>query len=252
VFALTKGGVFGAPPLTLDGIPSKNMRDTPLDWNADGAISNDLYPTGDDLDNDGAANGNDIPEIYDDWDRPLRFYTWSTGLIRPTGNLTPIYAAFFETTVRPLIPDLLTPAGAVMNYDVYAHPLNQDPDDPTGALSAAMMLPPPNAYFVNPFNLAGLGNPAQPFNESYYHTLDTALVPLIVSAGPDEDLGLFEPDGRDPRDSTVPASFPLRLARPLAEDINASGSLDPGEDLNGDGIMHAPDDLFDNITNRQR
>ena len=85
------------------------------------------------------------------------------------------------------------------------------------------------------------------FNEANYHTIDTYHAPLIVSAGADNRLGLFEP-------------FPT-------EDLNGNGTLDAAgglfEDLNGNGSIDTTyghlamptgvvDDLTDNITNRNQ
>jgi hypothetical protein len=59
-----------------------------------------------------------------------------------------------------------------------------DPDDPVGRLYSELE------------RLDGTnGKPlfATEFNEANYHTPDTFHVPLIISAGPDEELGLREP-----------------------------------------------------------
>ena len=79
-----------------------------------------------------------------------------------------------------------------------------------------------------------------------YHDVDTYHVPLIVSSGPDETLGLYEPGFID-------------------VDANENGSVDPGEDGNGNGsfdnilgTLCQPidpanlDPLTDNITNHNQ
>jgi prepilin-type N-terminal cleavage/methylation domain-containing protein len=242
--ALTEGGVFGLPSLPLDSLNQRHLRDD----DADGLM-----------------------EIRDEWDQPLRFYNWTTRLIRPTGEYTGIVAPMFRATAAVLMPDVQTPTASLMVWD-YSHPLNQDPADPSGILAAARDgedfdgddsldgTPPPPwgedldndmtldkpRYFLNPFNLQYPSGPVivPQLSENRYLTLNTYSVPLIVSGGPDEELGLFEP--------AIPGDAPLRLARPLAEDVNANGSLDPGEDLDGDGALRSADELNDNITNRQR
>ena len=55
-------------------------------------------------------------------------------------------------------------------------------------------------------------------NESSYHTLDTWHRPLVVSMGPDGFLGLYEPFANE-------------------DTITINGKLDPGEDVNGNGIL---------------
>lgn len=190
--ALTEGSAFGPPPPNLDNIPPRHLQDT---------------------DNDG------LTEIVDDWGRPLQFYNWPTRLIRPGGNNTPIVGELFASTCGPLMPDITPPTGT-LPYTQYNHPLNQDPDDSTGALSFAMTSNG-GSYFTSNFTLVfgSVAINALPFNEMNYHSIDTLHTPLLVSSGPDEELGLTPPT-----DTT-----PAHLAQPL-------------------GV----DQLQDNITNRQR
>jgi hypothetical protein len=54
-------------------------------------------------------------------------------------------------------------------------------------------------------------------SESRYHTLDTYHRPLVVSAGADGAMGLYEPNHY--------------------EDANLNGILDAGEDANGNGFL---------------
>lgn len=231
--ALKNGSIFGPPHPGLDRIPSRHIGDT---------------------DNDGNL------EFLDDWGHPLRFYNWSTRLFRPGGpGPNPgepgasIDQMMFRSTVGVLAPDVIpaqssdpmVPTGPLLPTD-FSHPLNQDPDDVTGALSAVLTTPP--KYLATVFN-NGTPYPGMKFDEAFYHIPDTFSIPLIVSAGPDGRLGMFEPTGFDPRNGTTTST--LRLARPFAEDINSNGVLDSGEDLNGDGVIESPDALYDDITNRQ-
>jgi prepilin-type N-terminal cleavage/methylation domain-containing protein len=183
--ALTDGSAFGPPPPGIDRITSSHVGDT---------------------------DGDENLEFLDDWGQPLRFYNWPTRLVRPEGPGEDIDAALFALTVAVLTPDAptLPPGTASLDFDLYAHPLNQDPDDVVGALSAAVAL-----------------NIIPDLDESVFHTIDTWHVPLIVSGGPDEELGLNEPNAADE----------LRLAQPLAADSSDTDNLDL---------------LYDNITNRQR
>ncbi|REK23464.1 MAG: prepilin-type N-terminal cleavage/methylation domain-containing protein [Planctomycetota bacterium] len=195
--SLTEGTVFGGPALGIDRVPVEHVHDT---------------------DNDG------IPEFVDEWGSPLRFYNWTTRLIRPDGPGADIDLPMFQATAKPLMPSVIEPGGPTlpMPFDYYSNWLNIDPDDQTGALSAAIS----NGFFNTAFDL-GTANLAVPFDETNYHTLDTYHVPLIVSAGPDENLGLNEPT----------ATGFARLALPLATGIGDTAALDL---------------LYDNITNRQR
>lgn len=201
--AMTEGGSFGLPTLGIDRINPRHIRD---------------------------VDGDGVPEFHDEWGtggrsergQPLRFYNWPTRLIRPGGDLAAIDLAYFQATVGVLMPDAIEPPTDPLTATTYNHPLNQDPDDPTGGLSATMSA---TNVFTSQFDLV---NPAtgslfvtgEPFNEDNYHTVDTYHIPLIVSAGEDNELGLEEPT----------AAGAARLAQPLA-------------DL---------DHLYDNITNRQR
>ena len=103
-----------------------------------------------------------------------------------------------------------------------------DPDDPVGIL-----------YFELE-RLNGLnGTPlfSNEFNETKYHTPDTFHSPLIVSAGKDGQLGLYEPN-----DS---ANFG-NLAQ-YNDDLNGNGTAREAADL---ALMQ--DVIADNVTNRNK
>ena len=204
--SLTEGTIFGGPSLGIDRIPAEHVQDG---------------------DNDG------VQEFVDEWGQPLRFYNWPTRLIRPGGETssppsTPVTfggigVAYYTVTAGALMPGIPDTA-TDLNFDNYAHPLNQDPDDQTGALVAAQNF---SGIARDFFQLGTLSNQAQPVTEDFYGTLDTYYTPLIVSGGPDEVLGLNEPT----------TAGPERLAQPLATGIGDTANLDL---------------LYDNITNRQR
>lgn len=208
--ALTQGDVFGGTPLPLDRINSRHLGDT-----------------------DGDKN----PEFLDDWGKPLQFYNWATALVRRGGQGAQIELPMFRASATVLMPGVPLPSANPLLADVFSDRLNQDSDDPTGALSNAVLT---TLFFTgsSTFNIVGIGA-CQPFNEGFYHALDTYSLPLIVAAGPDGDMGLFLPDGSDPRTPTVAATateFPRRLAMPLAATAAETSLLDQ---------------LTDNITNRQ-
>ncbi len=112
-------------------------------------------------------------EVVDAWSHPLRFYRWPTRLIKP--GSAPSYASaggINREVAGLLIQGLPAATGAARD------PLNEDPDDSFGFLtSEGRRLPAFGTYLT----------------EGRYHTLDTYHVPLIVSPGADEALGLFEP-----------------------------------------------------------
>ena len=214
---LTQGSAFGLPAVSLDGISPNHVRTI------------ETYT-------DGGGVTHYVSYFVDEWDRPLRFFNWPTRLVRYDGeqsytNPPPslinnnIDEATFLASARVLMsraPQTPTTA-STLPYNYFSHPLNQDPDDQFGALTALLndatqfggpILRTPTGFSLGSYN-------AQPIDENFYHTLDTYHTPLIVSGGPDRRIGLFEPN----------TAGPDRLARPL--DITNT------------------DELNDNLTNRQ-
>ena len=201
---LTEGDVYGLPPSEIDGIDKKLIGDT---------------------DNDGNM------EFLDGWGRPLQFYNWPTRLIKDdgatfTGTVTVSGNAY--PTASLLISNLpqVQSAGAVSSTKNRSR-IDRDPEDPLQSL-----YPGRSGYFVlysasvtSTFNLQSPSGviAAQRFHTNAYHDPNTATMPLVVSAGPDGDLGLYLP--------TV--SGANRLARVIAtvDDCQALG---------------------DNLTNQQR
>jgi prepilin-type N-terminal cleavage/methylation domain-containing protein len=228
-----------------------------------------------DTDDDG------LPEFVDAWQQPLRFYRWPTRLIDRTAPdpFEPDFAAINDNTEVDLTPDgdesdelrevtakertdasnlirglpasPLAFAGLPAQRDM----LLVDPDDPVGLLYS----------FIEDPNYKNLGiDLTKEINEGKYHTIDTYHTPLIVSAGKDQELGLYEPFEID-------------------YDVNGDGNVDPGEETaagfvngsfegilgnlaqykgtfvtnDGNGTTETPsaatiDQLFDNLTNRNR
>lgn len=183
--ALTDGAVFGGAPFNADRITPRHRRD---------------------------ANENGLPELVDDWGNPIRFYNWTHRLVRPGGGTTGIDQDFFGQTAHALLTAHSPPATpSPYPANEYNHPLNQDADDFTGAFAGARA---DTNLMGSSFQLdldLGTGTnilscPA--FNESNYHPLDTFGPNLVISAGPDGKLGLYEPT-----EATAPER---RTAEPLA------------------------------------
>lgn len=199
---LTEGASFGDAKVNIDRITPRHIAD---------------------------ANNNGLPEFVDDWGSPVRFYGWTHRLTRPGGNGAPIDQTLFNQTAHLLSTAQTLPSSpSPYPANIYNHALNQDPDDPTGALSDRII----NAgLMTSSWQLdldAGPGTnivtcPA--FDETNYHALDTRGISLVISAGPDKVLGLVEP--------TDAANQAGRTAEPLAQ-------TDPSK----------LDAVFDNITTR--
>ena len=195
-FLLTKANVLGYPPEGLDVFLSTEYGDT-----------------------DNPPNG--APELLDAWGQPLRFYRWPTRLVRGAAwTATPQGAIPFtpSATARLLMPAL--PTSAI--------DLTHDSDDKYGLMysqanwsqefaGASQTLPAAHAaYFENGLAPAPTAMNRSPFYQlGAFHTLETFSLPLIVSAGPDLETGLYEPT--DP----VPSHFG-NLAAPDPAAVNAT------------------------------
>lgn len=204
---LINGETFGSSPVDADSFDSNEIDDT---------------------------DGDDRMEFIDAWGRPLRFYRWPTRLIRPAPsgqeadhqdlkgtspnqyftfpldpNFTSANSGYnAELVFGPLQP---MPSGNQSRKivktqptlkDELDDPLAKDPDDPVGK---AVTLTP-----------SGIEN-----FEHTYHTPNTWSTPIIISAGADGILGLYEPVDEDNH------GF---LAQPNYAEL---------------------DGLFDNVTNRR-
>ena len=143
------------------------------------------------------------PEFLDDWGQPLRFYNSPTSL--------------FVTTSPPAQQGAIRAA-----YFPRQPPTGGDPLDPTRSLIDPTG---PTANVVATGGTAG-GLTILPFNDTTYYDPNTPYLPLIVSCGPDESLGLIEP--ADP--TVVDRRF--LLCEPSA-------------------TPDAPDEALDNLTNYQ-
>lgn len=227
--ALTQADVIGSAAVDSDAFQGKELADT---------------------------DGDGLMEFVDAWGRPIRFYRWPTRLIRPVGedangngtldtgedlNNNGILDSAGVGLDR-LVTDLLIQGLPAEPSSDQRDPLDTDPDDPSGSLLAGIL---------------AQSNMINHFNEATYHTLETHHVPLIVSAGGDGVLGLFEPYFLE-RDADGSGDISG------TEDTNSNGAFDygtlaqPKTDLDDDGTNdwtfgNAGDGpLNDNITNRNR
>lgn len=152
--AVTGGKSYQVPTLDVDSINPRHVGD---------------------LDNDGR------PEFIDEWNNPIQFYSFPTRLIRPSGNGGSI--SLSNATV--LMQGLPTDTSA-------SGPLVQDPLDPIGDRRAVF----DSGLTVNYFRNSSGGTESvsvSSFDEPAYHTRATYYAPLLVSAGPDGELGLGLP-----------------------------------------------------------
>lgn len=129
-----------------------------------------------DTDSDG------ISEFLDDWGNPLQFYSAPTRLVRPSGGTSNITDDDYRE-MQILISGVPSNSGSNSNP---SHPLNQDPLDKTGL-----------SYdeFSSSINVTIDGNSVsvEPFGEEAYYTPNTFYVPLLISAGRDQTLGMDSP-----------------------------------------------------------
>ena len=214
--ALTRFEQYGIPPASVDDFTTAEVADT---------------------------DGDGLPEFIDGWGQPLRFYRWPTRLIKPFGlygidkfpgtvsvdddgngtnddvleigwpgsddtyipvELRSFAGLYIAGLPRPPVLTGSPPRPILGDFDQ----LNVDGDDPVGVLLDETL------------RLSGLPFPINVLSvvhESRYPTFDTYHKPLVVSAGSDGVLGLYEPF--------------------FTEDLNFNGAFDPGEDQNGNGYL---------------
>ncbi len=124
------------------------------------------------------TDGDGLKEFVDGWGRPLRFYRWPTRLFKPNGSSD--HSGIDRTTASIFFSGL--PAQPALNE---IDPLNIDPDDPLGRIQH------------EDDRLGGLFLLLFDSSTSYasykYGTMNTFWMPLVVSAGEDGILGLYEP-----------------------------------------------------------
>ncbi|WP_339733554.1 hypothetical protein [uncultured Gimesia sp.] len=132
------------------------------------------------------TDGDGLKEFVDGWGRPLRFYRWPTRLFRPYGASPGIHREVAGPFFSGLPP--------VPNSANERDPLAVDADDPLGRLanentrSSGLV----STLFNDSVNFYYDSDPLTTF-PCEYGVIDTYWLPLIVSAGEDGILGLYEP-----------------------------------------------------------
>ena len=180
------------------------------------------------------TDGDGLREIVDGWGNPIRFYRWPTRLIRPaldadgdgvidsaevaaasngrhpvasvTAPASEVAEAAAVLLADRLPPREFDPDGSPVTDDADAFGsdpdpflprlgslLRADPDDPQAQVGLNFLA----AYYptVNPADPAAVAALGDEF-EFLFHTPTTWHTPLVVSAGADEELGLYEPQDR--------------------------------------------------------
>ncbi len=258
-FAITRLEIFGAPLIGIDEFRTQEVADTDNDglpefidgWGrplrfyrwptrlfkpfgllgADGAAGttgvDDEIDTTTDVDTvDVTVNGSNITIP----DPDEIGWPGTDDVVIPTQERF-VAGLYIEGLPRP--PIMVLSGGVVRpvagDYDM----LNEDPDDSYGVLLEEIrrQTATKSGMLLN-------------VSETRFHTLDTYHKPLVVSAGPDGVLGLYEPF--------------------YNEDINFNGLFDAAtDDGNGNGTLDlgllaqpvsitSPDAAYDDITNRNR
>ncbi len=211
---LTEGDVFGLPPSEIGGIDQNLIGDTDGDSNL---------------------------EFLDGWGKPLQFYNWPTRLIKDngvayTGTVTVSGTSY--PTASLLISNLPTAggvaSGVVATSTSGRNRIDRDPEDPTRRLSSEPLITGAGTFTMRTLPGAGTLITAYGFQPAWYHDLNTATTPLVVSAGPDGTLGLYLPTANTFNGTTGSPNDGIdRLARVIA-------------------TAEACQALGDNLTNQQR
>lgn len=207
--AITQGETFGAPAVDEDAFSANEIQEADF------------------------GTPPKVKYFVDAWGQPLRFYRWPTSLMKPAGAVVqqpdPEYAVLLISSLSPFDTSLPSALGIDLQPGIAGtdddsnsffdditeigwpgsddpNPLNRDPDDPLDSISG--------------LSAAVLTN----FRDNFHFEL-TFHTPLIVSAGPNRQLGLFEPND--------------------ASTVNRNAMPGPGT-LSKAAILDA---LSDNITN---
>jgi prepilin-type N-terminal cleavage/methylation domain-containing protein len=162
---LTQGAVIGDSPLGTDSFSASEVKSD-------------------------ATIGAGLPFFIDAWGQKIRFYRWPTRLFRsggvlsngslaaithseapnPTSSNTDAAKSFDTTNAKFAFSTLPVFTGNLFND------LARDPDDPLKSALSMGTIVTPTVF------------------EAAFHTPATFHMPLIISAGPDQQLGLLEPD----------------------------------------------------------
>ncbi|HBN75995.1 MAG TPA: hypothetical protein DD473_09280, partial [Planctomycetaceae bacterium] len=135
------------------------------------------------------TDGDGLMELVDAWGEPLQFYRWPTRLLRP--NFAPGAAAFDAETpadsLRPLIPTVQSVYWTLLaNGNLDRATLARDQDDPTALIYRFLQ----NQQSART-KILGVESNGSDF--CTFHTPETYTAMMVVSSGPDLELGLYEP-----------------------------------------------------------
>ncbi len=154
---LTEGTAYGTTVLDSDQFSSMEVKDT---------------------------DGDGLLELVDAWEQPLRFYRWPTRLIRPGDPANPTMPLAFDP-LRTSLPAVNTTYWRLLTgTNVDTGTLGRDADDPLSSLYRLVGATPESVQ-----NVERNMNPTCNF-----HTPDTYAPMLVISSGPDLQLGLYEPN----------------------------------------------------------
>lgn len=230
---LTEADILGASPVSVDEFSSSEVRDT---------------------------DGDGLLEFVDGWGRPLRFYRWPTRLLvcGDDGPNTPLGdtngdsqrtmpgpaqrgSSNYDDSTRG-VPDPRLANLVISNLPSLRpddESLKRDPGDPFNLIYHQIIQ-------RNTQRSAPTSDPrwnARLKLEQLYHTPEIWHTPLILSAGPDGQLGLYEPCQWSPYDQL---NIYGHLAQPARDHTRP-----PSDSVNvlGDLSTHP---LSDNISNRRK
>jgi prepilin-type N-terminal cleavage/methylation domain-containing protein len=182
---LTAGDFLGVPPVGNDQFSTSEVRDT---------------------------DGDGLLEFVDAWGEPLRFFRWPTRLLRcgedaftgdtdgdgttpePAGPNNdfpdPRYAALMMDNLPVLVLDTTLPL-AQRRQQVEA--LTRDPDDGMNLIYIQVIKRNAQTTRISATPTTDRELNARLKLESLFHTPETLHTVLVVSAGVDRELGLYEP-----------------------------------------------------------
>lgn len=176
------------------------------------SIEADAFNTSEVADTDGDG----LLEFVDAWGQPLRFYRWPTRIIRPgpptapatapsSGAYFPLGASYPGGTTTPTTPTTL-PVDHPATFLISSLPtLSTTSDDPTtpGDRSGSPLAWDHNdesgdvlRTYAAQKGLSSNLTAASRLFEAAFRTPNTWHAPLVVSAGADQSLGLYEPYDR--------------------------------------------------------
>jgi hypothetical protein len=154
----------------------------------------------------GDTDNDDNLELLDGWGKPLQFYNWPTRFFK--ADTAAGYTATDYANASILVSGLPAATAPTSQRAM----MIRDPGDNSKLL---------NGYFTANITLTGRPREAMPISAAWFHDRNSFYVTLIVSAGPDNSLGMELPN------STASAFSHL-------------------------GLVSNAADLADNISNRQK